>query len=86
MTEAETVLQMAARHLAEQKLRVHEQEKLIVRLRSEGRPSDQAEGMLVEMRNLLDDTPHRHNLVTARRGWRVAVRSPLIHRAAAFVE
>jgi hypothetical protein len=55
MTEAETALQMAARHVAEQELRVHEQERLIVRLRSEGRPSDHAEGMLVEMRNLLDD-------------------------------
>jgi hypothetical protein len=48
-------LQMATRHVAEQEVRVHEQEKLIVRLRSEGRPSEQAEGMLVEMRNLLDD-------------------------------
>ena len=55
MTEAETALQMAERHVAEQEIRVLEQENLIVRLRSEGRPRDQAEGMLVEMRNLLDD-------------------------------
>jgi predicted transcriptional regulator len=55
MAEAETALQMAERHVAEQEIRVLEQENLIVRLRSEGRPRDQAEGMLVEMRNLLDD-------------------------------
>jgi predicted transcriptional regulator len=55
MPEAETALQMAERHVAEQEIRVLEQENLIVRLRSEGRPSDQAEGILVEMRNLLDD-------------------------------
>jgi hypothetical protein len=41
--------------VAEQEIRVLEQENLIVRLRSEGRPSEQAEGILVEMRNLLDD-------------------------------
>jgi hypothetical protein len=52
MTEAETPLQMAARHVAEQEARVREQEEL---LRREGHPTDQAEGMLVEMRNLLDD-------------------------------
>jgi hypothetical protein len=55
MTETETALQMAERHVAEQEIRVLEQENLIVRLRSEGRPSEQAEGMLVEMRHLLDD-------------------------------
>ena len=55
MTEAETPLQMAARHVAEQEARVREQEELIARLRREGHPTDQAEGMLVEMRNLLDD-------------------------------
>jgi predicted transcriptional regulator len=55
MPEAETALQMAERHVAEQEVRVLEQENLIVRLRSEGRPSEQAEGILVEMRNLLDD-------------------------------
>ena len=44
----------AARHLAEE-ARVSEQEELIARLRREGHPMDQAEGMLVEMRNLLDD-------------------------------
>jgi predicted transcriptional regulator len=55
MREAETALQMAERHVAEQEIRVLEQENLIVRLRSEGRPSDQAEGILFEMRNLLDD-------------------------------
>jgi predicted transcriptional regulator len=55
MPEAETALQMAERHVAEQEIRVLEQENLIVRLRSEGRPSEQAEGILVEMRNLLDD-------------------------------
>jgi hypothetical protein len=42
MPEAETALQMAERHVAEQEIRVLEQENLIVRLRSEGRPSDQA--------------------------------------------
>jgi hypothetical protein len=55
MTEAETALQMAERHVAEQEICVLEQENLIVRLRSEGRPSEQAEGILVEMRNPLDD-------------------------------
>ena len=48
MTEAETPLQMAARHVAEQEARVREQEELIARLRREGHPTDQAEGMLVK--------------------------------------
>jgi predicted transcriptional regulator len=64
MTGAETALQMAEHQVAEQEIRVHEQENLIVRLRSEGRASDQAEGMLVEMRNLLDDM--RDNLERLR--------------------
>ena len=55
MAEAETALQMAARHVAQQEARVREQEELIARLRREGHPTDQAEGMLVEMCNLLDD-------------------------------
>ena len=55
MAEAETALQMAARHVAQQEARVREQEEHIARLRREGHPTDQAEGMLVEMRNLLDD-------------------------------
>ena len=54
MTEAETPLQMAARHVAEQEAPVREQEELIARLRREGHPTDQAEGMLAEMRNMLD--------------------------------
>ena len=48
MTEAETPLQMAARHVAEQEAPVREQEELIARLRREGHPTDQAEGMLVK--------------------------------------
>jgi hypothetical protein len=55
MAEAETALQMAARHVAQQEARVREQEEHIARLRREGHPTDHAEGMLVEMRNLLDD-------------------------------
>jgi hypothetical protein len=55
MAEAETALQMAARHVAEQEARVSEQEQLITRLLREGHPTDQAEGMLAEMCNLLDD-------------------------------
>ena len=55
MAEAETALQMAARHVAEQEARVSEQEQLITRLLREGHPTDQAEEMLVEMCNLLDD-------------------------------
>ena len=55
MAEAETALQMAARHVAEQEARVSEQEQLITRLLREGHSTDQAEGMLVEMCNLLDD-------------------------------
>ena len=51
MAEAETALQMAARHVAEQEARVREQEEL---LRREGHPTDQAEGMLAEMINMLD--------------------------------
>ena len=43
----------AARHLAEE-ARVSEQEELIARLRREGHPMDQAEGMLGEMCNMLD--------------------------------
>jgi hypothetical protein len=54
MAEAETALQMAPRHMAEQAARVREQEELIARLRREGHPTDQAEGMLAEMRNMLD--------------------------------
>ena len=46
---------MAARHVAEQEARVSEQEQLITRLLREGHPTDQAEDMLVEMCNLLDD-------------------------------
>jgi hypothetical protein len=48
MAEAETALQMAARHVAQQEARVREQEELIARLRREGHPTDQAEGMLVK--------------------------------------
>jgi hypothetical protein len=55
MAEAETALQMAVRHVAEQEARVSEQEQFITRLLREGHPTDQAEGMLVEMCNLLDD-------------------------------
>jgi hypothetical protein len=55
MAEAETSLQMDVRHVAEQEARVSEQEQLITRLLREGHPTDQAEGMLVEMCNLLDD-------------------------------
>jgi hypothetical protein len=54
MAEAETALQMAARHLAEQEARVREQEELVARLRREGHPTDQAEGVLAEMSNMLD--------------------------------
>ena len=54
MAEAETALQMAARHVAEQEARVREQEELIARLRRQGHPTDQAEGMLAEMINMLD--------------------------------
>jgi hypothetical protein len=54
MAEAETALQMAARHLAEQEARVSEQEQLITRLLREGHPTDQAEAMLAEMINMLD--------------------------------
>ena len=54
MAEAETALQMAARHLAEQEARVSEQEQLIARLRREGQATDQAEGVLAEMCNMLD--------------------------------
>jgi hypothetical protein len=46
---------MAADHFAEQEARVSEQEQLITRLLREGHPTDQAEDMLVEMCNLLDD-------------------------------
>jgi hypothetical protein len=53
MTEAETALQMAARHVAEQEVRVREQEELIARLRREGQATYQAEGMLAEMCNML---------------------------------
>ena len=49
MAEAETALQMAARHVAEQEARVSEQEQLIARLRREGQATDQAEGMLAEI-------------------------------------
>ena len=45
---------MAARHLAEQEARVSEQEQLIARLRREGQATDQAEGVLAEMYNMLD--------------------------------
>ena len=38
MAEAETALQMAARHVAEQEARVSEQEQLITRLLREGHP------------------------------------------------
>jgi hypothetical protein len=55
MAEAETALQMAACHVAEQEARVSEQDQLITRLLREGQPTDQAEDMLVEMCNLLDD-------------------------------
>jgi hypothetical protein len=55
MAEAETALQMAARHIAEQEALVSEQERLIAHMRREGHPTDQAEGLLVEMCNLLDD-------------------------------
>ena len=55
MAEAETALQMAARHVAQQEARVREQEEHIARLRHRGHATDQAEGMLVEMRNILDD-------------------------------
>jgi hypothetical protein len=73
MTEAKTALQMAERHVAEQEIRVHEQERLIVRLRSEGRPSEQAEGMLVEMSNLLDDMRgHLERLQQRGEGYRCA--------------
>ena len=54
MAEAETALQVAARHLAEQEARVSEQEQLIARLRREGQATDQAEGVLAEMYNMLD--------------------------------
>ena len=54
MAEAETALQMAARHVAEQEARVREQEELVARSQREGRPTDQAEGMLAEMGNMLD--------------------------------
>jgi hypothetical protein len=54
MAEAETALQMAARHLAEQEARVREQEELVARLRREGHPTDQAEGMLAEMFDMLE--------------------------------
>jgi hypothetical protein len=55
MAEAETALQKALRHVAEQEARVSEQEQLITRLMHEGHPTDHAEDMLVEMCKLLDD-------------------------------
>jgi hypothetical protein len=54
MAEAETALQMGARHVAEQEARVSEQEQFIARLRREGQATDQAEGVLAEMYNMLD--------------------------------
>jgi hypothetical protein len=39
MAEAETALQMAARHVAEQEARVSEQEQLITRLLRGGHPT-----------------------------------------------
>jgi hypothetical protein len=69
MAEAETALQMAARHVAEQEARVSEQEQLITRLLREGHPTDQAEDMLVEMCNLLDDMrDHLERLQQKREG------------------
>jgi hypothetical protein len=69
MAEAETALQMAVRHVAEQEARVSEQEQLVARLQREGHPTDQAEGMLVEMRNLLDDMrDHLERLRQTREG------------------
>ena len=53
MAEAETALQMGARHVAEQEARVSEQEQLIARLRREGQATDHAEGVLAEMCNML---------------------------------
>ena len=69
MAEAETALQMAARHVPEQEARVSEQEQLITRLLREGHPTDQAEDMLVEMCNLLDDMrDHLERLRQKREG------------------
>jgi hypothetical protein len=81
MAEAETALQMTARHVAEQDVRVSEQEQLIARLRREGHPTDQAEGMLVEMCNLLECAPGRMGGATAN-GVRMRPRSCLPSRYA----
>ena len=51
MAEAETALQMGARHVAEQEAHVSEQEQFIARLRREGQATDQAEGVLAERRD-----------------------------------
>jgi hypothetical protein len=50
----ETELQMAVRHVAEQKKRIERQKALIERLRKVGVPSDAALGLLTSMQDLLE--------------------------------
>jgi hypothetical protein len=50
----ETELQMAVRHVAEQKKRIERQKALIERLRKVGVPLDAALGLLTSMQDLLE--------------------------------
>ena len=50
----ETELQMAVRHVAEQKKRIERQKALIERLRKVGVPLDAAPGLLTSMQDLLE--------------------------------
>jgi hypothetical protein len=50
----ETELQMAVRHVAEQKKRIERQKALIERLRKVGVPSDAALELLTSMQDLLE--------------------------------
>jgi hypothetical protein len=54
MMAGETELEMAVRHVAEQEKRIARQEVLIERLRKAGAPSDDALGLVVSMRDLLE--------------------------------
>jgi hypothetical protein len=54
MTAAETELEMAVRHVAEQERRIARQEALIERLRKLGVSSDDALGLLASMQDLLE--------------------------------
>jgi hypothetical protein len=54
MTAAETELEMAVRHVAEQEKRIARQEVLIERLRKVELPLDDAFGLLVSMQDILE--------------------------------